>query len=205
VAAVLSLEWKEWSYALSIKLMSAVWEREMSHPQQAILLALADHAHDDGTRIYPSYSRLAWKSGYSKRQVKRIVSDLIASGAILRKARGGPRKGTNSYRLDLSIFPLKPQFKWGHPDTTSDQKVVTPRHQGGDKKSKGGVIAMSPESPSESPLKPQSVPRANPTGSRPAEKKPEPPAQTFAERERDYLDLLRRRREESAQQKKVKQ
>ena len=164
--------------------MSLVWEREMSHPQQAVLLALADHAHDDGTRIHPSYGRLAWKSGYSKRQVQRVVLGLIKSGAVVRYQRGGPKAGTNVYRLDLSVFPLKAPFRWCHPDTTPDTEVVTKRHQGSDKTPRGSDIAMSPESPSESPDKHKKRARVTPKDSRAED-------ETRKRRIRDKIHALR--------------
>lgn len=155
---------------MSVRLMGLVWEREMSHAQQAVLLALADHGQDDGTRIYPSYARLAWKSGYSRRQVKRLVLGLIKLGAIKRVRRGGPRAGTNSYRLNLEVFQLKKPLEGGDiltPPRTSE--VVSPRPPRGDKTGLGGDIAMSPESPSESPYNHKKRARVIPKGSRASE------------------------------------
>jgi len=171
---------------LSVKLMGQVWEREMTHAQQAVLLALADHGSDDGTRIYPSYGRLAWKSGYSRRQVKRLVLSLIKFGAIQRLKRGGPKKGTNSYRLDLTVFPMKATYLGGDiltPPTPSE--VVSPRPPRGDKTGRGGDIAMSPESSSESPKKLKSAREKVPKGSRARE------TEKARRRIKDYIHDLR--------------
>ena len=65
---------------MSIRQILQVWEHEFSHPHQAVLLALADHAHEDGTGIRPSISRIAWKTGYSERSVQNIMSQLRELG-----------------------------------------------------------------------------------------------------------------------------
>lgn len=61
---------------MSIKLMSQVWEKMLTHSEQSVLLAMTDYADDEGRNCYPSYERLAWKTGYSKRQVQRIIQGL---------------------------------------------------------------------------------------------------------------------------------
>lgn len=68
---------------MSIKLMTKVWEKEVSHSELAILLAMADYADDEGRNCYPSYDRLAWKTGYSARQVQRIIKDLCEKGILV--------------------------------------------------------------------------------------------------------------------------
>ncbi len=164
---------------MSIKLMSQVWERQMSHAQQSVLLALVDHANDDGTRIHPSYGRIAWKTGYSRRQVKRIIADLIKLGAILRLERGGPVKGVNTYQVRLNVLPEKPPFmptRGGVKMSPHQNEVVSNATRGGVKRALGGDIAMSPESPSESPYKSKSarktrsVPRSGEEKDKTAEK-----------------------------------
>ncbi len=98
---------------MSIMLMGKVWERTLSHGQQAVMLALADHARDDGSHVYPSLSLVAWKTGYSLRQVKRIVSDLRRSGvlAVVAPARRGR---PTEYRINLAPAKEKPSFSKAH-------------------------------------------------------------------------------------------
>ena len=67
---------------MSIKLMAQVWEKDLSHSEQSILLAMADYADDDGRNCYPSHERIAWKTGYSTRQVTRIIKELCAKGIL---------------------------------------------------------------------------------------------------------------------------
>ena len=68
---------------MSILQVAKVWQYEFSHAQQSIMLALADFAHDDGTGIWPSMDRVAWKTGYSKRQVQRIQKELKELGVLV--------------------------------------------------------------------------------------------------------------------------
>lgn len=68
---------------MSFKLLSQVWGKELGRAEQTILLAMADYADDDGRNCYPSYERLAWKTGYSSRQVGRIIKDLLAQGVLV--------------------------------------------------------------------------------------------------------------------------
>lgn len=102
--------------------MAQVWERTLTHGQQAIMLALADHARDDGTHVYPSLSSVARKTGYSLRQVKRIVGELRRLGmlAVVAPARRGR---PTEYRIHLSAVPEKKPF-WkeeARGDTASPQ------------------------------------------------------------------------------------
>ena len=92
---------------LSIILMAAVWERIFTRAQQTIMLALADHARDDGSHVYPSMALLAWKSSYSLRQVKRIVDELrrlTVLTVVARARRGRPTE----YKINLEAVPAKP-------------------------------------------------------------------------------------------------
>lgn len=62
--------------------MSWVWEQSLPPNGKIVLLALADHAHDDGRNAFPSLARIARKTGYSERQVQRILAELVRQGAI---------------------------------------------------------------------------------------------------------------------------
>ena len=68
---------------MSILQMVTVWEHEFPHPEQAVMLALADHAHDDGEGMRPAIDRLAWKTGYARRNIQLILKRLKASGVVV--------------------------------------------------------------------------------------------------------------------------
>lgn len=108
---------------MSVLQMSLVWKLDLPHPQQAVLLALADHAHDDGTSARPSLGYVAWKTGYSLASVKRTVRSLRAKGLIQVQIPGGGRTST-VYLLCLdhakqkgSYHRLGSEMDRGHFDT----------------------------------------------------------------------------------------
>jgi hypothetical protein len=84
---------------MSIRLMSRVWELDLPQNEKLILLAFADYADDDGLS-FPSIARVAWKSGYSERQTRAIVSEL-RSRQVLESIDGhaGGRGVSAAYRI----------------------------------------------------------------------------------------------------------
>ena len=94
---------------MSIRQILQVWEHKLSHPHQAVMLALADHAHEDGTGIRPSINRIAWKTGYSERSVQNIMAQLRQLG-VLAIAVPATHNTPNEYRFDWSVATPKPSF-----------------------------------------------------------------------------------------------
>ncbi len=75
---------------MSIKVMSQVWELDLTATDKLILLGFADHANDEGI-CRPSFARIAWKCGISKETVKRTVRRFRAPGILSKIAEsGGP-------------------------------------------------------------------------------------------------------------------
>ena len=69
---------------MSIKLMTAVWDRQdLSSMQKLVLLSLADWANDEGL-CWPSINRLAIKTSMAGRSVQRIIRDLESMGFVKR-------------------------------------------------------------------------------------------------------------------------
>jgi hypothetical protein len=82
--------------------MGQVWKLDLPVPEKFVLLALADHAHDDGTRCFPGVAYLAWKTGYSERQVQRMLRHLERRSVIVPVAnRGGGRGMATEYAVTL--------------------------------------------------------------------------------------------------------
>lgn len=95
---------------MSIKLMSQVWDLDLPHNQLWVLMALADYADDDGY-CWPSMTRLAHKTGYSDRQIRRVISDLKEHGIVEQEGRTG-RSSRTWLRLDQA--PRKVDVHPGH-------------------------------------------------------------------------------------------
>lgn len=77
---------------MSIKIMSQIFESETLHPtQRLIMLALADHANDQG-ECYPSISRLCRRTGLTRRAMQSNIRKLQDGGFLdihLNEGRGG--------------------------------------------------------------------------------------------------------------------
>lgn len=86
---------------MSISLMTAIWDDEtITDPtKKLLLLALADHANDDGM-CWPSIARLAKRACISTGQTTRLISQLIAEGRITADRRGG-RERSSTYWLTV--------------------------------------------------------------------------------------------------------
>lgn len=80
-----------------------VWEAEIPPNLKLVLLAIVDHADDEGRNSYPSQETLAQKTGYSVRQVKRIIAELRSLGLLDVACASLPERATmrqpNVYRV----------------------------------------------------------------------------------------------------------
>lgn len=91
---------------MSAKIMGKVWDLELPHNQLLVLLALADHADHEGNNVFPSLGLIAWKTGYSEQQVRRVLKALEKAKVLIAVERK-PGKVT-CYSIDLSAGKLKP-------------------------------------------------------------------------------------------------
>lgn len=107
-------------------MMTEVWKSSPSKGSELLLLlALADHAHDDGSNAFPSIATLAQKTRMSSRSVSRLISRLVSRGELRAERRPG-----RSNRMTLVVTP----------DKLSPLTAVTPTHDTGD------VTPMTPVS-----------------------------------------------------------
>jgi hypothetical protein len=83
---------------MSINVMTRVWQHAQ-HKGSALLLllALADHANDEGI-CWPSIQTLAAKIRMSERQTQRMLGTLIASGDVYAH-EGRGRSHTSRYAV----------------------------------------------------------------------------------------------------------
>lgn len=133
---------------MSIKQMAKVWEWSKAEGAALlVMLALADHADDDGY-CFPGVERVAKKCRISSRSVQRHVKDLGEIGELkVETGRGVTVQGgaTNRYKITLvhasPHMPLQSGDNLAPGDKTTE--VVTPRARSGD-------TVMSPK-PSEEP------------------------------------------------------
>lgn len=121
---------------MSGKIMGKVWDLALPHNQLLVLLALADHADHEGHNVYPSLGLVAWKTGYSEQQVRRVIRSLVDDGILIVTSRN-PGK-PNRYSIDVSAGKLK------------TPRVITPNKMEGVSKSnplhlEGGNYTPTPD------------------------------------------------------------
>ncbi|MGJ7557449.1 helix-turn-helix domain-containing protein [Variovorax sp. RB3P1] len=154
---------------MSIKVMSMVFDRYPSGGMERLLaLAMADHASDDGRRIWPSVDELARKTMQSRSSVQRQIRRMVAIGWLIQVKSATGRPGvTNEYRIcpewieggevptpetGVNLTPLdeSPPAEVIHTGVnltpvSNPERGVTTAERGvtGDER---GVTAMTPES-----------------------------------------------------------
>lgn len=95
---------------MSNKAITWAWEQPVACARdRLVLMALADHANDDG-ECFPSQPQLAVKAMCSVDSVQRSLKRLIASGYVAIKSRGGIGNGrwANVYKLPVAVIVKQP-------------------------------------------------------------------------------------------------
>lgn len=93
--------------------MAGVWELPgLSPTLRLLLLALADHANDDGV-CWPSYRTLEARVGLSGRQLRRLIGEAESEGYITRR-RGGRGPGDVTH-YTLTVRGTRPSPIRGTP------------------------------------------------------------------------------------------
>lgn len=110
---------------MSWKISGLVWELDLTHSQQSVLLAVADHAKHDGSDVFPSVARIAWKTGYSDRQVRRTMKDLRELG-ILILTKESNRYRPREYKIDIAAGKKKDPFRGDIMSGLVDEEEVPP-------------------------------------------------------------------------------
>jgi len=87
---------------MSVTIMSEVFKRYPNGGGEMVLaLAIADHAHDDGSHIFPSVKKLAEKSRQSERTVQYQLRKMQESGWIVLVAdEKGGRGRSREYKIN---------------------------------------------------------------------------------------------------------
>ena len=125
---------------MSVKVMAEVWALDLRRDEKLVLLALADHAHDDGGKCYPGVRYLAWKSGYSERQIQRLLRRLQHRGVLraVAHARGG-RGIATEYLIETQKGDKLTPFSRFKTATRQSVKGVISTENGGNENTKDAV------------------------------------------------------------------
>lgn len=117
---------------MSVRVMSMVFEAQgITSTQKLVLLALADHAADDGTSIYPSIDTLVNKTCLSNAAVRRALKELRDQVGVIRIARRFTSRTPNKYAINVSHLA---SLKRVLPDDTKESWVLPRSTQGATKK-----------------------------------------------------------------------
>lgn len=123
---------------MSVRIMAMVFDRYPNGSGEMLLaLALADHAHDDGTHIYPSIKQLAKKTRQSERSVQYQLRKMEKSGWLLLENSGnGGRNMRRKYSINslwikgAEIAPLKKSANDEKKDAINDGKGANDEKKG---------------------------------------------------------------------------
>lgn len=97
---------------MSVRMMTAVFALDIPSLEELLLIALADHADDDGNNVWPTVSYLAWKTNLSESGVRKMMARFRDMGVLIPVDRqGGGRRCSVIYRLDLEPLPRKQPFQ----------------------------------------------------------------------------------------------
>jgi len=80
--------------------MAWVWKLKIPSTAKLVLLALADHADDEGHSCYPSLSRLGSKCSLDRSTIVRAIDKLVILGIVERA--GVSDRGTTLYRVNFN-------------------------------------------------------------------------------------------------------
>lgn len=94
---------------MTSQLSAHVWTLKLRPALRELLLALLDHAHDDGSGSRPGVPLLAWKLDISERQVQRLLREAEEKGLI--EITDRPARRPFEYRVDLSRAESKAPFQ----------------------------------------------------------------------------------------------
>lgn len=122
---------------MSVKVMSMVFDRYPNGGGEMILaLALADHAHDDGTSVYPSIKALAEKTRQSERTVQYQLRRMEETGwLVLVNSGNGGRKMHREYVISpewvkgANFAPRKKGASDDGKGATDDKKGCKPQQE----------------------------------------------------------------------------
>lgn len=101
--------------------MTLVWEKSRNkRTAMLLLLAIADHAHDDGKGAYPGVDSLARKTRQTTRNVQILLKTLEDSKELIIYEGQGPH-GTNLYEINVQL--LRSFSDWEETDADEEPRT----------------------------------------------------------------------------------
>lgn len=104
---------------MSVTLIWQVLDSALPPSLKLAAIEYASYADPDGSRVYPSLGRVAWRLGVTRRQAQRKTSTLIDLGILVRVKRAAPGR-TSSYVFKADALPRRPPFR--RPGAAADDE-----------------------------------------------------------------------------------
>lgn len=130
---------------MSATLTGAAFYLPIPKAEKLLLVAMADHANDDGAGVYPGNRRLQTKTSDSERNVRRLLRRLEDLNLITAVANpGGGRGLTTEYALNAALIHNLARANGWHQKTRrstapfTNQNPDTTRVKGDTTAPKGG-------------------------------------------------------------------
>lgn len=100
--------------------METVWRLSgLTATEKLVLLALADHADDEGGNAYPAVRRIAERTGLSSRSIHRALGRLSRKGGEIRRVGKAPTGRADRRPILYSLVPLLNGVTESHRATQS--------------------------------------------------------------------------------------
>ena len=112
---------------MSVRAMAWAWRQQLSGPEKLVLMAVADHADDEGI-CWPGNAHIARKCNLSQRSVQRHIKNLIDNGYMTARRRYRETGGQTSNLYVLNVEGVThshgggDSVSWG--DDTSDTPIT---------------------------------------------------------------------------------
>jgi hypothetical protein len=169
--------WSKGGRKMSVVVMELAWYvGGLTPAQKAVLVALADHADDNGNQVYPAVERICIKTSYAERTVRRALADLRNMG-LIHVVKEATYHASTEYKLDLpqmhsmqhrpatnaphDLPQMHPSEQTGVPENTEGvpesanrpaRNAPKPSYNHQDQPSKGDPRAREPEPLPANPL-----------------------------------------------------
>lgn len=109
---------------MSGKISGQVYDYVLSHREQTVLLALADHAEHDGTEVRPSIDRIVWKTSLSRSTVRRAIKSMRDRGVLVVVKKAYDHHPTE-YRIVFTPLVRKAAFVPKNREVNLDTRSET--------------------------------------------------------------------------------
>ena len=126
---------------MSVSAMSWAWKKALSSTEKIVLVALADHADDEGI-CWPGHKGLTGKCGLARRSIINVIQRLVDRGLVSIEKRRREDGSYRSNRYVLHVHEIHPLVQEIHQSGAGD----SPPPSAGDSHHEPSVIETTRKS-----------------------------------------------------------